>query len=48
MDVYGHLFDEMQRETADKMDAVLAVENSKNERSTVVKTVVKPRLVRIK
>jgi hypothetical protein len=24
MNTYGHLFDEMQRETADKMDAVLA------------------------
>jgi integrase len=27
MDTYGHLFDEMQRETADKMDAVSAVES---------------------
>ena len=44
MDTYGHLFDEMQRETADKMDAVLAPEPS----SIAVKTVVKPRLVRVK
>jgi integrase len=48
MDVYGHLFDEMQRETADKMDAVLGVEKAPKEGSTVVKTVVKPRLVRVK
>jgi integrase len=48
MDTYGHLFDEMQRETADKMDAVLAVEKSEKDPSAVVKTVVKPRLVRVK
>jgi hypothetical protein len=44
MDTYGHLFDEMQRETADKMDAVLAPQPT----PTVVKTVVKPQLVRVK
>jgi integrase len=44
MDTYGHLFDEMQRETADKMDAVLSAPPPQ----TVVKTVVKPKLVRVK
>jgi integrase len=34
MDTYGHLFEEMKRETADKMDEVLA--------STAVRTAVKP------
>jgi integrase len=44
MDVYGHLFEQVQRETADKMDAILAGPTS----PTVVKTVVKSRLVRVK
>jgi integrase len=44
MDTYGHLFDQVQRETADKMNAILAAPAS----PTVVKTVVKPRLVRVK
>jgi integrase len=48
MDTYGHLFDQVQRETADKMDAILAVEKSPQEGSTVVKTVVKTRLLRVK
>jgi integrase len=48
MDTYGHLFDEMQRETADKMDAILAMEKPPKEGSTIVKTVVSPRLVRVK
>jgi hypothetical protein len=48
MDTYGHLFEQAQRETADKMDAILAMEKSEKEGSIVVKTVVKPRLVRVK
>jgi integrase len=36
MDTYGHLFDQVQQETADKMDEILAPEKSR----TVVKTVV--------
>jgi integrase len=38
MDIYGHLFEQMQRETADKMDEALGGEKPQ----TVVKTVVKP------
>ncbi len=44
MDTYGHLFDEMQRETADKMDAVLAP----IPEPVAVKVAVKPRLRRVK
>lgn len=44
MDTYGHLFEQVQQETADKMDEILHVERPR----TVVKTVVKPRLVRVK
>jgi hypothetical protein len=51
MDTYGHLFDEVRQETADKMDAILA-EDAKNTaaegRSVAVKSAVKPRLVRVK
>jgi integrase len=39
MDRYGHLFEQVQRETADKMDELLGA----NEPSTVVKTVVNPK-----
>jgi hypothetical protein len=38
MDTYGHLFDEIQRETAAKMDAILRADES----LVVVKTVVRP------
>jgi integrase len=44
MDTYGHLFDEMQRETADKMDAVLAPIPD----PVAVRVAVKPRLHRVK
>jgi hypothetical protein len=44
MDTYGHLFEEMQGETADKMDGVL----SPKPDPVVVKTVVKSRLRRVK
>jgi integrase len=44
MDTYGHLFEQVQRETAEKMDAVLTAP----EPQTVVKTVVRSRLTRVK
>jgi integrase len=44
MDTYGHLFEQVQQETADKMDEVFGAEPPK----TVVKTVVKTGLRRVK
>jgi integrase len=44
MDTYGHLFDEMQTETAAKMDAVLTPKTD----PVAVKVAVKPKLVRVK
>jgi integrase len=48
MDTYGHLFDQVQRETADKMDAVFAITDSEKSVSIAVKTAVKPLLTRVK
>jgi integrase len=48
MDTYGHLFEQVQQETADKMDEVLGRGDSEENPKTVVKTVVKTRLVRVK
>jgi integrase len=48
MDTYGHLFDEVQRETADKMDAILSVKKAPDSSPVAVKVAVKPRLVRVK
>jgi len=45
MDTYGHLFDEVQRETAAKMDAVLRRESA-DTRTIGVKIGVKPRIDR--
>jgi integrase len=42
MDVYGHLLDQVQQETADKMDEIL-----RPRPKTVVKTVVNPRAERV-
>src|SRR5262249_34537239 len=51
MDTYGHLLEEVQRETADKMDAIL-VEDAKNiapeGEPVAVKTAVRLQLVRVK
>ena len=44
MDTYGHLFEEMQSETADKMDAVLAPKTE----PVAVRVADKPRLRRVK
>jgi integrase len=48
MDTYGHLFDQVRQETADKMDEILGVENAPKPPSIAVKTAVKSRLVRVK
>jgi integrase len=41
MDTYGHLFEVVQRETADKMDEVLRVEKRPEEPPIAVKIAVK-------
>jgi integrase len=48
MDTYGHLFEQAQHEAADKMDLALGEQRNVENPETVVKTVVKPRLVRVK
>ena len=48
MDTYGHLFDQVRRETADKMGAVFAAADSEKNVPIAVKTAVKPRLTRVK
>jgi integrase len=49
MDTYGHLFEQMQQETADQMDAVLAVAKSPKEPTSIgVKPGVKKALIRVK
>jgi integrase len=48
MDTYGHLFNEAQKETANKMDEALSARNDPKEASIAVKIAVKPRLVRVK
>jgi integrase len=48
MDIYGHLFESVQRETADKMDEILGRKEGGETQKTVVKTVVNPGLRRVK
>jgi integrase len=48
MDIYGHLFESVQRETADKMDEILGRKEGGETQRTVVKTVVNPGLRRVK
>jgi integrase len=48
MDTYGHLFDQAQKEAADKMDEILGAQKAMEKPEIVVKTVVKTRLVRVK
>jgi integrase len=47
MDIYGHLFDQVQQETADKMDEVLGRRTSEKSETTVVKTVVNSKPERV-
>jgi integrase len=47
MDTYGHLFEQAQKEAADKMDEILGAQRAVEKSGTVVKTVVKPRLMRV-
>ena len=45
---YAHLFEQVQRETAEKMDAVLTIPESEKVTPIAVKTAVKPALRRVK
>jgi predicted nuclease of restriction endonuclease-like (RecB) superfamily len=42
MDTYGHLFEQVRKETADKMDAILAVEKSATAEPVAVNVAVRP------
>ena len=44
MDIYGHLFEQAEKEAADKMDPILGAQKAVEKPETVVK----PRLVRVK
>jgi hypothetical protein len=48
VDTYGHLFEQAQKEAAEKMDEILDPQRTVEKSEVVVKTVVKPRLLRVK
>jgi integrase len=48
LDIYGHLFDSVKQETADKMDEALGWKKDQKPASIDVKTDVKKKLVRVK